>query len=49
MSPVLSCLMEASPSLSSPLPRYQVYPTCRNTSGVLGFSITVETQATKYR
>lgn len=29
--------------------RYQVYPTCRNTSGVLGFSITVETQATKFR
>lgn len=29
--------------------RYQVYPTCRNTSGVLGFSVTVETQATKYR
>uniref|UniRef100_A0A8B9L4S6 Nardilysin convertase n=1 Tax=Astyanax mexicanus TaxID=7994 RepID=A0A8B9L4S6_ASTMX len=25
---------------------YQVYPTCRNTSGVLGFSVTVETQAT---
>lgn len=29
--------------------RYQVYPTCRNTSGVLGFSVTVETQATKFR
>uniref|UniRef100_A0A669CDG6 Nardilysin b (N-arginine dibasic convertase) n=1 Tax=Oreochromis niloticus TaxID=8128 RepID=A0A669CDG6_ORENI len=28
--------------------RYQVYPTCRNTSGVLGFSVTVETQATKF-
>ncbi|XP_034035200.1 nardilysin-like [Thalassophryne amazonica] len=28
---------------------YQVYPACRNTSGVLGFSITVETQATKFR
>ncbi|XP_013888703.1 nardilysin [Austrofundulus limnaeus] len=28
---------------------YQVYPSCRNTSGVLGFSITVETQATKFR
>ncbi|XP_054645648.1 nardilysin-like [Dunckerocampus dactyliophorus] len=27
---------------------YQVYPTCRNTSGVLGFSITVATQATKF-
>ncbi|KAJ8277501.1 hypothetical protein GJAV_G00075860 [Gymnothorax javanicus] len=27
---------------------YQVYPTYRNTSGVLGFSITVETQATKF-
>uniref|UniRef100_A0A8B9L1E8 Nardilysin convertase n=1 Tax=Astyanax mexicanus TaxID=7994 RepID=A0A8B9L1E8_ASTMX len=27
---------------------YQVYPTCRNTSGVLGFSVTVETQATKF-
>ncbi|KAK5623448.1 hypothetical protein CRENBAI_014232 [Crenichthys baileyi] len=27
---------------------YQVYPACRNTSGVLGFSVTVETQATKY-
>ncbi|XP_057696345.1 nardilysin [Corythoichthys intestinalis] len=27
---------------------YHVYPTCRNTSGVLGFSVTVETQATKY-
>ncbi|XP_063057028.1 nardilysin b isoform X2 [Engraulis encrasicolus] len=27
---------------------YQVYPLCRNTSGVLGFSITVETQATKF-
>lgn len=27
---------------------YQVYPSCRNTSGVLGFSVTVETQATKY-
>lgn len=27
---------------------YHVYPTCRNTSGVLGFSITVETQATKF-
>lgn len=32
-----------------PLLRYQVYPTCRNTSGVLGFSVTVETQATKFR
>lgn len=29
--------------------RYQVYPTCRNTSGVLGFSVTVETQATKFK
>ncbi|XP_051979977.1 nardilysin b [Xyrauchen texanus] len=28
---------------------YQVYPTCRNTSGVLGFSVTVETQATRFR
>uniref|UniRef100_A0A8C1A7C4 Nardilysin b (N-arginine dibasic convertase) n=1 Tax=Cyprinus carpio carpio TaxID=630221 RepID=A0A8C1A7C4_CYPCA len=28
--------------------RYQVYPSCRNTSGVLGFSVTVETQATKF-
>uniref|UniRef100_A0A669BA48 Nardilysin b (N-arginine dibasic convertase) n=1 Tax=Oreochromis niloticus TaxID=8128 RepID=A0A669BA48_ORENI len=28
--------------------KYQVYPTCRNTSGVLGFSVTVETQATKF-
>ncbi|XP_033919880.1 nardilysin [Melopsittacus undulatus] len=27
---------------------YYVYPTCRNTSGILGFSITVATQATKY-
>uniref|UniRef100_A0A8C2XML5 Nardilysin b (N-arginine dibasic convertase) n=1 Tax=Cyclopterus lumpus TaxID=8103 RepID=A0A8C2XML5_CYCLU len=27
---------------------YQVYPACRNTSGVLGFSVTVETQATKF-
>ncbi|KAM4739813.1 nardilysin b isoform 2-T3 [Anableps anableps] len=27
---------------------YQVYPTCRSTSGVLGFSVTVETQATKF-
>ncbi|XP_054652769.1 nardilysin-like [Dunckerocampus dactyliophorus] len=27
---------------------YHVYPTCRNTSGVLGFSITVETQASKF-
>ncbi|XP_014908061.1 nardilysin-like isoform X1 [Poecilia latipinna] len=27
---------------------YQVYPTFRNTSGVLGFSVTVETQATKF-
>ncbi|KAI1883309.1 hypothetical protein AGOR_G00243870 [Albula goreensis] len=27
---------------------YHVYPTCRNTSGVLGFSVTVETQATKF-
>uniref|UniRef100_A0AAY4BJ43 Nardilysin a (N-arginine dibasic convertase) n=1 Tax=Denticeps clupeoides TaxID=299321 RepID=A0AAY4BJ43_9TELE len=27
---------------------YQVYPTCRNTSGILGFSVTVETQATKF-
>ncbi|KAM9762685.1 LOW QUALITY PROTEIN: nardilysin b [Menidia menidia] len=27
---------------------YQVYPACRNTSGVLGFSITVETQASKF-
>ncbi|XP_062868594.1 nardilysin b isoform X2 [Trichomycterus rosablanca] len=27
---------------------YQVYPTCRNTSSVLGFSVTVETQATKF-
>ncbi|XP_048846106.1 nardilysin isoform X2 [Brienomyrus brachyistius] len=27
---------------------YHVYPTCRNTSGILGFSITVETQATKF-
>uniref|UniRef100_A0A3B3XWP3 Nardilysin a (N-arginine dibasic convertase) n=2 Tax=Poecilia mexicana TaxID=48701 RepID=A0A3B3XWP3_9TELE len=27
---------------------YHVSPTCRNTSGVLGFSITVETQATKF-
>uniref|UniRef100_W5MUL2 Nardilysin a (N-arginine dibasic convertase) n=1 Tax=Lepisosteus oculatus TaxID=7918 RepID=W5MUL2_LEPOC len=28
---------------------YHVYPTCRNTSGVLGFSVTVETQATKFK
>uniref|UniRef100_A0A3Q2LG09 Nardilysin convertase n=1 Tax=Equus caballus TaxID=9796 RepID=A0A3Q2LG09_HORSE len=27
---------------------YHVYPTCRNTSGILGFSVTVGTQATKY-
>ncbi|KAG8436909.1 hypothetical protein GDO86_007845 [Hymenochirus boettgeri] len=27
---------------------YTVYPSCRNTSGILGFSYTVETQATKY-
>uniref|UniRef100_A0A8C9W1X3 Nardilysin b (N-arginine dibasic convertase) n=1 Tax=Scleropages formosus TaxID=113540 RepID=A0A8C9W1X3_SCLFO len=27
---------------------YHVYPTCRNTSGILGFSVTVETQATKF-
>ncbi|KAM9796044.1 nardilysin-like isoform 2-T5 [Syngnathus typhle] len=27
---------------------YHVYATCRNTSGVLGFSVTVETQATKF-
>uniref|UniRef100_A0A4W3IYV7 Nardilysin b (N-arginine dibasic convertase) n=1 Tax=Callorhinchus milii TaxID=7868 RepID=A0A4W3IYV7_CALMI len=27
---------------------YNVYPTCRNTSGIVGFSVTVETQATKY-
>ncbi|XP_075038182.1 nardilysin [Mixophyes fleayi] len=27
---------------------YHVYPTCRNTSGILGFSVTVETQASKY-
>ncbi|XP_056304205.1 nardilysin b [Danio aesculapii] len=27
---------------------YQVYPICRNTSGILGFSVTVETQATKF-
>ncbi|XP_033936767.1 nardilysin-like [Pseudochaenichthys georgianus] len=27
---------------------YQVYPTCRNTSGMLGFSVTVETQASKF-
>ncbi|KAM9365124.1 nardilysin b isoform 2-T3 [Pholidichthys leucotaenia] len=27
---------------------YHAYSTCRNTSGVLGFSITVETQATKF-
>lgn len=28
---------------------YHVYPTCRNTSGILGFSVTVATQATKYK
>ncbi|XP_043942822.1 nardilysin [Protopterus annectens] len=27
---------------------YHVYPTCRNTSGILGFSVTVATQATKF-
>ncbi|XP_072919120.1 nardilysin [Hemitrygon akajei] len=27
---------------------YHVYPSSRNTSGILGFSITVETQATKF-
>ncbi|KAK6320581.1 hypothetical protein J4Q44_G00096880 [Coregonus suidteri] len=27
---------------------YQVYPTCRNTSVILGFSITMETEATKF-
>ncbi|XP_067893239.1 nardilysin-like isoform X1 [Heterodontus francisci] len=27
---------------------YHVFPSCRNTSGILGFSITVETQATKF-
>ncbi|KAK7126778.1 hypothetical protein R3I94_018084 [Phoxinus phoxinus] len=27
---------------------YQVYPACRNTSCVLGFSVTVETQASKF-
>ena len=32
-----------------PCRRYHVYPTCRNTSGVLGFSVTVETQATKFK
>lgn len=31
------------------LRRYQVYSSCRNTSGLLGFSVTVETQATKFR
>ncbi|TSL47684.1 Nardilysin [Bagarius yarrelli] len=30
------------------LTKYHVYPTCRNTSGILGFSVTVETQATKF-
>lgn len=29
--------------------RYQVYASFRNTSGLLGFSVTVETQATKFR
>ncbi|KAL0604728.1 Nardilysin [Plecturocebus cupreus] len=28
--------------------KYHVYPTYRNTSGILGFSVTVGTQATKY-
>ncbi|XP_077395060.1 nardilysin-like [Festucalex cinctus] len=27
---------------------YHVYPACRNTSGVIGFSITVQTQASKF-
>ncbi|KAM8888335.1 nardilysin b [Synchiropus picturatus] len=27
---------------------YTVYPSCRETSGILGFSVTVETQATKF-
>ncbi|MEE6495526.1 hypothetical protein FKM82_002072 [Ascaphus truei] len=27
---------------------YHVYPTCRNTSGILGFSVSVVTQATKF-
>ncbi|XP_043555138.1 nardilysin-like isoform X1 [Chiloscyllium plagiosum] len=27
---------------------YHVYPSCRNTSGILGFSVTVETQASKF-
>lgn len=31
------------------LHRYQVYSSCRNTCGLLGFSVTVETQATKFR
>ncbi|XP_061551772.1 nardilysin-like isoform X2 [Phycodurus eques] len=27
---------------------YHVYPACRNTSGILGFSVTVQTQASKF-
>ncbi|TNN40007.1 Nardilysin [Liparis tanakae] len=37
-----------SPVIQKSAKKYHVYPTCRNTSGVLGFSVTVETQATKF-
>uniref|UniRef100_A0A671YXS8 Nardilysin convertase n=1 Tax=Sparus aurata TaxID=8175 RepID=A0A671YXS8_SPAAU len=41
------CLIISIRSVVPPT-EYHVYPTCRNTSGVLGFSVTVETQATKF-
>lgn len=43
------CLWNDFTVLSFFLFSYHVYPTCRNTSGILGFSVTVATQATKYK
>lgn len=45
----VAVLSSPPPPAFRPFPRYHVYPTCRNTSGVLGFSVTVETQATKFK
>uniref|UniRef100_A0A8C0KKH1 Nardilysin convertase n=1 Tax=Canis lupus dingo TaxID=286419 RepID=A0A8C0KKH1_CANLU len=44
----VSWLLYTQPSSCLRLVGYHVYPTCRNTSGILGFSVTVGTQATKY-
>uniref|UniRef100_A0AAQ5Y4K0 Coenzyme PQQ synthesis protein F-like C-terminal lobe domain-containing protein n=1 Tax=Amphiprion ocellaris TaxID=80972 RepID=A0AAQ5Y4K0_AMPOC len=48
ISTKIQSLVDISPTFEVLRFQYQVYPTYRNTLGVLGFSITVETWATKF-